>query len=74
MLGTSEWENKFYGSSTDQEFFPDFAPVKTRDLDHTGVAQYLLARLATIFYKVHPDPCVLVNSKNNPLSFLLRVR
>jgi CheY-like chemotaxis protein len=30
MLGTSEWENKFYGSSADPEFFPDFAPAKTK--------------------------------------------
>jgi len=67
MLGTTEWETEFYRSSADPEFFPDFAPAKTREIDHTGVAQYLLARLATIFYKVHPGPRVLMNSKNNPL-------
>jgi hypothetical protein len=28
----------------------DFAPDKTREIDHTGVARYLLARLGEIFY------------------------
>jgi three-Cys-motif partner protein len=67
ILGTADWENQFYESSSEPEFFPDFAPARTRELDHMGVARYTLARLGDVFYKVHPNPRVLMNSKNNPL-------
>jgi three-Cys-motif partner protein len=67
MLGTTEWENEFYESSTEPEFFTDFAPTKTREINHMGVSRYLLARLGNIFYEVYPKPRALMNSKNNPL-------
>jgi three-Cys-motif partner protein len=67
MLGTTDWESEFYRTSAQTEFGLGFDEIKSRDVDQLGVSEYLLRRVGEVFYRVHPHPFLLKNSKNNPL-------
>jgi three-Cys-motif partner protein len=67
ILGTSLWKEKFYITSIQGELFGGEVVTTQRHADWRAVKNFLIERLKTVFYAVHPKPAVLRNSKNVPI-------
>ena len=67
IFGTSSWKEEFYITSIQGDFFEGDIIKTQRHADWRAVKNYLVNRLKTAFYSVHPKPAVLRNSKNVPI-------
>jgi three-Cys-motif partner protein len=67
IFGTSSWKKHFYITSVQDDFFEGEISTTQRHADWRAVKNFLVERLKTIFYAVHPKPAVLRNSKNVPI-------
>lgn len=69
ILGTEEWRDAFYTTSSQQNLFDD-NPTFTKDTDTSRITAFFNSRLERIFAKVAPNSIILRNSKNSPLYLL----
>jgi three-Cys-motif partner protein len=67
IFGASSWKEEFYITSIQADFFEGDVIKTQRHADWRAVKNYLVNRLKTAFYSVHPKPAVLRNSKNVPI-------
>ena len=69
IFGTHEWYDAFYTRTESLTLFGTEENV-VKCGDFTAIAEFLLARLRSIFPGVAPNPLPLCNSHNNPLYLL----
>jgi three-Cys-motif partner protein len=67
IFGTPSWEEEFYITSVQGDFFIGDVSSTQRHADWRAVKEFLVKRLKTAFYEVHSKPAVLRNSKNVPI-------
>src|SRR5260221_7177240 len=68
-LGNADWRKVFYSQEQTIDMF-NTTPGLQRTTDYSGIEQYFIERLSSVFTGVAPNPLKLLNSKNIPL-FLL---
>lgn len=68
-FGNIDWRKVFYGQEQTIDMF-NATPGLQRTIDYSGIEQYFIERLSSVFTGVASNPLKLLNSKNIPL-FLL---
>lgn len=68
-FGNTDWRKIFYKQEQTIDMF-NATPGLQRTIDFSGIEQYFIERLGTVFSGVASNPLRLLNSKNIPL-FLL---
>jgi three-Cys-motif partner protein len=69
ILGTDQWENRFYSNVEVQTLFGK-QTAKEKDADFDKISNFVVERLESIFPGVAKNPLLLRNSKKNPLYLL----
>jgi three-Cys-motif partner protein len=67
IFGTHDWHSRFYVTTREPNLFGEEISSTHRIADATMVGAFMLERLRTAFYKVAPNPGVLLNSRHVPL-------
>ena len=69
IFGKTDWRDAFYTRGQTIDLFSEESGLQ-KTADYSGIAQYFINRLSSVFAGVAPNPLKLLNSKNIPL-FLL---
>lgn len=67
IFGTTEWFERFYRTTKDEDIFGQPLETVCKVCDFKGIGAFFAERLRAIFAGVAPTPCVWNNSRGSPL-------